>query len=461
MLRVSSNSFAERAPGAAPPSLDDARRTLLGRDAYVGYAYAYPHKTSYRPIEPGSPLRSVWKDEAVEALSLYVHVPFCSTRCGYCNLLSVCRPAPALVEGYLSALERQIEAVAAALPAGRRVARLALGGGTPTFLSPTELVRVFDLLKRHLDASPHDIPSCVEISAHSADRDRLAMLRALGVDRISLGAQTFSDRDAAALGRRQTAADLHRALNRVRELGFPTLNIDLIYGARGQTTDSWLESIDQALQYRSEEIYLYPLYVRQLTGLGRRQSAWSDDRLALYRAGRARLLAAGYTQRSMRMFALPIISAPTGPDYCCQEDGMVGLGPGARSYTRSLHYATEYAVGQRATRDLVAAYSRLSREDLSLARYGIRLDGQEQRRRYVIKSVLRSDGLSLEGYEGFFGTSLFDDQPALHRLIDLGLLERTSSHLVPTALGLERSDAIGPWLYSPRVNQFMEAYEWC
>lgn len=138
---------------------------------------------------------------------------------------------------------------------------------------------------------------------------------------------------------------------------------------------------------------------------------------------------------------------------------MIGLGCGARSYTRALHYSSEYAVGAAGVREIINDY--LTRDDAAfdVADYGCELDGSEQRRRWVIKSLLRSEGLDLAAYERQFGSVATDDVPELRSLSDTGLIEQRGGRLVPTAAGLERSDAIGPWLHSERARRLMDAYE--
>src|SRR5207248_2558240 len=118
-----------------------------------------------------------------------------------------------------------------------------------------------------------------------------------------IGVQSFVEAEVAAAGRAQKTADVEAALGRIRESGFPILNVDLIYGLPGQTVESWLLSLEQGLRFAPEEIYLYPLYVRPLTGLDRQGvRAWDELRLECYRAGRDRLVSGGYHQVSMRSF---------------------------------------------------------------------------------------------------------------------------------------------------------------
>lgn len=430
---------------------------LLAGSPYQGYAYAYPHKTAYRRLPEPVPLRRLWAEERRDALFLYLHVPFCEMRCGFCNLFTRANAGADLVRSYLATLRAEAEQVREALGEAS-FARMAVGGGTPTFLDAADLECLFDLAES-LGAAPGRIPVSVETSPATAERDKLEVLRARGVTRISLGVQSFVEAEAHAAGRPQKTVEVTAALDRIRTAGFATLNVDLIYGLPGQTPESWLWSVREALRWSPEELYLYPLYVRPLTGLGKSARNWDDLRLTCYRAARDLLLAEGYEQVSMRMFRAPRAPDGAGPVYCCQDDGMVGLGCGARSYTRGLHYSREFAVGAQGVRAILASYAARRPDDFAAADYGFRLDGAEQRRRYVLQSLLQADGLDLTAYRRRFTTEALDDVPELGALEPAGLASCSDNCLSLTQAGLERSDVIGPWLYSARVRSLMEGFE--
>lgn len=427
---------------------------LLG-SPYQDYLYAYPHKTAYRRLDPPWPLARAWADEPRDALFAYLHVPFCQIRCGFCNLFTASRPEGDLVEAWLSALARQTKQVASAIgPA--RYARVAIGGGTPTFLEPAQLERVLDLLEGTLGAELQAVPVGVEVSPETATEARLSLLRTRGVDRVSIGVQSFAEAETRAVLRPQRADTVEAALDRIRDQGFPVLNLDLIYGIDGQTPASWAASLERALRWAPEEIYLYPLYVRPLTGLSLRGRQWDDQRLALYRLGRDLLRAAGYRQVSMRMFRREDAEELAGPAYRCQEDGMVGLGCGARSYTRRLHTSTEYAVASGGVREIIAAYARKSDAELAVADWGFELDASEQRRRWLILTLL-ADGVSRAEWRARFGEAL--DAAELAPLVALGLAHDDGERVRLTEAGVERSDAVGPWLVTPAVRARMDAWE--
>ncbi|MEO3820925.1 STM4012 family radical SAM protein [Plantactinospora sp. B24E8] len=410
-------------------------------------------------------MRDVWAGQRRDALFLYLHVPFCELRCGFCNLFTRSHPPAAQVRGYLGQVARQADRVRDAIGTAD-YARIAVGGGTPTYLEPAELAGIFDLLAG-FGGRTGTVPTSVETSPATATADRIGVLAERGTTRVSIGVQSFLDTEARAAGRPQRRTDVEAALATIRAAGIPELNLDLIYGLPGQTARTWAESLDAALRWRPEEIFLYPLYVRPLTGLDRRLSTvdgagaadpeWDAQRLALYRQGRDTLRAAGYRQLSLRHFRRAGASED-GPDYDCQDDGMVGLGCGARSYTTDLHYSFDYAVGIRHVRTIIDDYLRRPADDFDVAEVGFRLDPTEQRRRWLLQTLLRADGIDPAAYADRFGTPVVDDFPQLRSLADRGWARLDPDRIVLTDAGLERSDAIGPWLVSAPVRRAMTEY---
>jgi oxygen-independent coproporphyrinogen-3 oxidase len=429
---------------------------LLSSNApYAGYAYSYPHKSAYRQLEPAIPLAEAWDQECCDALFLYLHVPFCEYRCGFCNLFTLAGADADWTTRYLRQLRVEARAVRSVLP-NAHYARLAIGGGTPTFLDERELAELLDIATEVLGSSPSGTPVSCEASPTTLTRQKAHLLKAWGVCRVSLGVQTFDETESRQLGRPQSTKDVTRAIEIVRQESFPVLNLDLIYGNESQSLSSWMRTVEATIAYKPEEIYLYPLYIRPLTGLARVSKTTNDERLMHYRAARDALLGAGYVQASLRMFCIPTSGNSEGPVYCCQTDGMVGLGCGARSYTRSLHYSTEFAVGRSGVRSILQEYLRRSPAEFARALHGYVLNNDDQQRRYVIQSLLQADGISRTAYRERFATDVLTHLPQLSELGKLGMATVAPDRICLTTMGLERSDAIGPWLYSPQVRQRME-----
>jgi len=426
------------------------------RSPYDGYMYSYPHKSAYRDLHQRR-LKDVWAAEPRPSLFAYVHIPFCEMRCGFCNLFTIARPPESLPGLYMDRLVDQIHRTVAVLDDAKEFVRLSVGGGTPTLLNPQQLTRLFDTLQSNgIDAAK--LPTSIETSPATATPDRLELLADRGVTRISIGIQTFDDAESKRLARPQSAAAAHQAVTTIANSKIPEFNLDLIYGIEGQTQVSFQRSIDQTLEYSPSEIYLYPLYVRPLTGLGQTQRAWDDQRQALYRHGRDQLLASGYRQLSMRVFRRA--SDPVDvPDYSCQDDGMIGFGVGARSYTSTLHYSSRFAVSRPAVAGVVDAYIDAPADADTTVDYGFELNADEQHRRYAIKLLLRTSGMDLVGFSERFGINVFQALPLLSSFVEAGWLEQVDTTLRPTADGLAMADLMGPMLISPATRSLGETFE--
>lgn len=434
-------------------------KNIIQDNIFQGYAYSYPHKSAYRPLENPKQLKDLWAEENKNSLFLYLHIPFCEMRCGFCNLFTYANPKSDLESPFVQALKRQTETVKAAIGQAK-FARLAIGGGTPTFLSLKDLETVFQLINQVMAANSQVIPTSVEMSPKTALPEKLALLAQYGTTRASIGVQSFLLAETKALGRPQKTEEVVKALTAIKASGIPEMNIDLIYGAAGQTLESWQYSLERTLEFEPEEIFLYPLYVRPLTGLGVKDKEWDDHRKRLYRAGRDFLLTDGYEQHSMRLFRKKSAKITEGPAYHSSEDGMIGLGVGARSYTKNFHYSSDYAVGRKGVKQIIHDYNQWTDQQFAQANYGINLNLDEQKRRYIIKSLLEGSYLDLNRYTQYFGSMAMNDYPQLEELYTLNLVNTAFQDRIQLNYdGFELSDVLGPWLYSLAVKEKMQAFE--
>lgn len=432
---------------------------IQSRNFFQGYAYSYPHKSSYRPLASPRLLEDIWREEDKSQLFLYIHVPFCEMRCGFCNLFTTANPKTNLEQPFIDSLQQQAVQVKQALGEQAYFNRVAIGGGTPSFLSLKDLEHLFEIVHQDMGLQHRAVPFSVELSPKTTSPEKLALFHEQGTTRASIGVQSFLLEETKALGRPQRITEVRQALSYIRNSAIPSMNIDLIYGMAGQTTASWQRSLEETLAFEPEEIFLYPLYVRPLTGLGKREQEWNDHRLRLYRFGRDFLLGKGYEQVTMRIFRRKNIVETELPPYNSPEDGMVGLGVGARSYTRNFHYSSDYAVGRKEVQHIIHDYYKKTTQDFSQANYGVYLNTQEQHRRYVIKSLLEGQYLDIAAYEHFFGSNPLLDLPELQQLSALQFLTPKKGRLQLNQAGLECSDIIGPWLYSSTVKAQMAAFE--
>ena len=137
---------------------------------------------------------------------------------------------------------------------------------------------------------------------------------------------------------------------------------------------------------------------------------------------------------------------------------MIGIGAGARSYASGLHYSTEWAVSFASVKEIIRNYIVTPQSRFAFAEHGIELSLAEQQRRYVVKSILRREGLDITAYRARFGSNPKEDFPELLNLIEAGCLDEADGCLLPAPLGFELSDAIGPWLYSNAVVERMNSF---
>ncbi len=441
--------------------------TICNRsNLYQGYLYSYPHKTAYRGLETPVNLETAWSKENKSALFFYLHIPFCTNKCGFCNLFSISKAENGLISNYLTAIKKQAEATKTFLGA-YQCARYAIGGGTPSYLSTSQLADVFDIFHNTLSIKKAT-PGSIEISPETASEEKLKLFSGNEVQRISMGVQSFNDSELKALSRPQSEQTVLKRLEQIKALAFPVLNIDLIYGIKGQTRESFTKSIRSALRFSPEEIYLYPLYIRPSTKLeGQKRS---DNMYSLYQHGRDLLLENGYTQVSMRLFRRLFrrkfhhlnqpfdANVDSDPSYCCQEDGMIGLGTGARSYTTHFHYSTPYAAQREQSIEIIKAFNQKTKKDFLFADFGIHLSIDEKKRRYLIKSILQSKGLDRENYKRFFSTDCSDDFNELAAYEANGLLTISDGNIKMTQKGIAFSDSIGPALMSETIKQRMKDF---
>jgi oxygen-independent coproporphyrinogen III oxidase len=439
---------------------NDFSRYLAENSRFQSYLYSYPHKTAYRHFAEKIDLATLWQAERRNALFLYTHIPFCELKCAYCNLFTISKPQAELVERYLVQLSNEAEVLREVLGTFH-FANYAVGGGTPSILSLPQLDSLFDIYTNVMGVDLQAVPGSFEVSPDTLDAEKIRYLAGRGIQRLSIGIQSFIEAEARAMGRVQPQAETDALLDGIANAGFPVFNLDLIYGIAGQTEESWLASLRRAVSFAPDELFLYPLYVRPLTALHRKTVALAthaDIRRRLYALACDFLQARGYVQDSMRLFRR-VASAPArSTEYSCQEDGMIGLGVNARSYTRDVHYSTEYAVAKANVAAIVQQYVDKPRAAFAQADYGIRLSEDDRRRRYLIKSILKAQGLERTHYREVFGTDAGSDFPDLDTLLQLGLAQQEGNFLRLTAEGMAHSDLIGHWFISPEVGHKMQEY---
>lgn len=414
---------------------------------YVSYMYSYPHKTAYRTLTPPVSLSPYLERLEGREASLYFHVPFCAHKCGYCNLFSQQCCDAERISLYLHTMRRQAEQLSVAAQ-GLKFTSFAVGGGTPLILDEGQLEELFCLAEL-FGVHPSRVFTSVETSPEYTQKSVLRQLRARGVERLSMGVQSFNETELKKLKRRPGLGTVVGALENIVEAGFPQFNLDLIYGIEGQTVESFMRSLNTALTYRPNELFIYPLYVRPGTRIDVRST--DDIGYAIYKSARELLVGQGFVQTSMRRF---VRRETTETEFSCGDKVMLSCGAGGRSYLGNLHYATPYAVRQQAIADEIDHYIRTT--DFMTAANGFLLSTEEMQIRFIIKNLMYHRGVDLAEYEKRFGEK--PDRNLFREFTDRGWIEETGRIVRLTEEGMAYSDYIGQAFISPVVRKLMSEY---
>jgi oxygen-independent coproporphyrinogen-3 oxidase len=286
--------------------------------------------------------------ELLQTASLYLHVPFCHTRCYYCDFNTYAGLLP-LREPYVRALLTEI-ALAGELArwpdgARRRTRTIFFGGGTPSLLSVEQIARLLAGCRGSF-AVDEEAEISLEANPGTLDARQLQGLRATGINRLSLGAQSFDAGLLKALGRIHTPEEIVQAVRFAREAGFAALNLDFMFGLPGQTMRQWQETLDQALRLRPEHLSLYSLIIEEGTPfytwtLEGRITPGDEDLCAdMYEYAGERLQAEGYEQYEISNWALPGHQCRHNLTYWWNLP-YIGLGAGAHSFFAGRRFSDE------------------------------------------------------------------------------------------------------------------------
>ena len=291
----------------------DPTPALLARYDRPGPRYtSYPTAVEFHDrVGEAEYARSLARANAQPAdpLSVYVHLPFCEERCAYCGCNVVITRHREVAAQYLDYLEREIDLLAAHLPARRTVSQLHWGGGTPTYYTAEQLERVFARLSRHFDF-PADAEIGVEIDPRVTSEGQLDALRRLGFNRLSMGVQDFAPEVQEAVNRIQSYESTNALVDRARVLGYRSINIDLIYGLPFQTVEGFSRTLQQVLTLRPERVAVYsfafvPWMKAHMKHLAGDSLPGPDLKMALLGLARRAFTGDGYRQIGMDHFAVP------------------------------------------------------------------------------------------------------------------------------------------------------------
>jgi len=368
-------------------------------------------------------------------MGLYLHIPFCESKCGYCDFYSVAvkdRDTAPLVDMILRELEARVAG------RGQDITTVFCGGGTPTILPVDQLSRVLGAIRRATRGARLD-EFTVEANPATVDDEKASLLVEAGVTRISMGAQSFFPDELATLERLHTPEDIAPSVSILRRNGVPQINLDLIFGIPGQTVDTWARSLDRAIALEPDHVACYGLTYEPGTRLTAQRATgrltacdeqWEAD---MYLKTIDRLEAAGYEQYEISNFARPGCACQHNLIYW-RNWPYLGVGPSAAGCVDGRRYKNVSDIAGYIRSIDQTGHAELESEVI---------EGVTLMLEMILMQLRLVEGLSIADFETRTGVnplSLFQD--VLKRLAPKRVLTVTDTHIALTRRGRLIADRI-------------------
>ncbi len=393
-------------------------------DLIKKYDVSGPRYTSYPPAPIFTPefgasdnLKEIQRTEENppnKGVSLYFHVPFCDTLCYFCGCTTIITRNRKHLDEYLPYLKKEIDLLAPHLHRQREVVQMHWGGGTPTYFSPAQIAEIGGAINNAFRFSP-DAEISVEVDPRDISLDHMKMLRQVGFNRISLGVQDFNPKVQQAVNRNQSEFITRQAIGWSRQLGFSSLNVDLIYGLPLQTVESFSETLDKIIEIAPERVAVYnfayvPWMKKHQTLIHVEDLPSPETKIGMLTTTIEKLSDAGYVYIGMDHFAKPNdelavaqktkalhrnfqgYSTKAGTD-------LYGLGMSAIS-----HYGTTYAQNEKTLREYYAAID----AGRFATHVGYRMTADDVLRKFVILRLMCDLSLDKSEVERKFAI-IFDE----------------------------------------------------
>ncbi len=358
---------------------------------------SYPTADRFQPgFDPASYAQALLEraGRRGDPLGLYFHIPFCRTICYYCGCNKIGTKQQGKSAEYIDVLQMEMELVTQLTGRGQRISHLHFGGGTPTFMLDEEFAQLFDAIARHFEFAP-DGEYSIEVDPRTVTPARMHTLRALGLNRVSLGIQDFDPEVQKAVNRVQSYEGTRALIDAARQAGFRSINADLIYGLPRQTVASFERTLDQTIEAGPDRVALYhyahlPQLFKPQRRIHEEDLPSAETRARLFDMAVAKFRGAGYVYLGLDHFARAddelAVAQREGrlhrnfQGYCSHDSGdLIALGVSSISAVGSVQAQNEKSLG--------SYYTRVADGELPIIR-GITLGDDDFLRRDVIQSLM-------------------------------------------------------------------------
>lgn len=362
---------------------------------------------------------------------IYLHIPFCKSRCSYCDFATDVYKNNDGVDRYVAAICREVGAYDPLADAGvieTQADTIYFGGGTPSLLSPGQLEKVLTAVHDRFTIDPA-AEVTVEMNPATVTAETLSAFRSLGVNRASFGVQTFDDRSLKLLARGHDANDARQTFKLLRDAGFDNISFDLIAGLPGQTLEQWERNLGEAVELAPEHLSLYLLEIHEGTPLavqvksGRQPKPDEELAAEMYEMMLVKLEAAGYEQYEISNVSLPGYESRHNSKYWTL-DPVIGFGVSAHSFDGRQRYANERDTAKYVDLVETTRTAEVMREEIHLAS------------EFAFLGLRLEKGIDLVGYKDRFGVDLVSNYASdLERLCNADLIEIADGQLRLTSRG--------------------------
>ena len=386
---------------------------------------------------------------------IYIHIPFCRSKCPYCDFYSTPRHTPALREAFVRALEREIAYYGKAWRAhkDKPVESIYFGGGTPSLLAEAQFERLMERIREYFTIEDGAEIS-MEANPATVTAEKLAAYRKAGLSRLSIGAQSFDSRVLKILGRVHSPAQIEEAFLASREAGFENISLDLMFGIAGQSQESWENSVKSVIRLAPEHVSLYSLEIMDNTRFAKeheagiyRETEEREDR-RMYERALEMLEGAGYLQYE--------ISNAAKPGYACRHNlrywnmgEYLGLGPSAHSFIDGVRYAN--AADLEGYIEAMTAADAAEEMNTKIPLSPAVTDAYENTEQdnlseYLFTGLRKNEGISKSAFRRTFGRELWecfpDGKKEFEAFVSAGFAKEDAQGIRLTRAGMDISNKI-------------------
>jgi oxygen-independent coproporphyrinogen-3 oxidase len=430
--------------------MTDTSKRKTGVGGY--FVSNYPPYSSWQPEYVPHAIEALNQPPRTQdALGLYLHIPFCRRRCTFCYYKVYTGRNAAEINRYLDALIRENE-IYGREPAlqGRQLSFAYFGGGTPSYISQKQLHHLVNGLNRHMKWDNAEEVT-FECEPGTLRKPKLETIKEIGVTRLSLGVEHFSDDVLKANGRPHLSPEIYRAYAWAREVDFGQINLDLMAGMVGDSEDRWRDTVRRAIELEPDSVTIYQMEVPSNAIIAQQVQKGLDSPLADWPTKRRRVDYAfeQFEERGYRVASAYGIATTKKPcrfiytDALWHGGDMIGLGVSSFSYFDGVHFQNAHRLEE---------YLRLLDADQLPLQRALPLTPKQKLIRELVLQ-LKTGAVDARYFRGKFAVDIWNEfQPVFERLSEERLLDRNNDTIVLTRRGLLRVDHFLPDFFEPEVS---------